>query len=114
MSEGTLICLTEHGVVKTTHLTWEESLGRASREDEESGSWVETFEKALQIYLGKVKGLRGISGDSIQDHMKGKLKLGVKNRVNEVIAGWKKQVEQRRDAGTYTDSQIAQDLQTKF
>ena len=42
----------------THHLNWLESLGDTDNQVALSTSWIEIFGKALEIYTGKVKGLR--------------------------------------------------------
>jgi hypothetical protein len=57
------MCLTSGGVYQLHHLNWIESLGNLESSVQQ-GSWIEIFAKALEIYLGKVKGLRMKGGDS--------------------------------------------------
>jgi hypothetical protein len=52
-----VICLTTGGIFIMHHLNWLESLGD-TESSVVSGSWIEIFAKALEIYTGKVKGLR--------------------------------------------------------
>ena len=56
-----LVVLTEHGIFRIHHLTWEESL--LDPHGQVLLSWIETFAKALEIYLGKVKGFKGVVDD---------------------------------------------------
>ena len=49
--------LAENGVHLSHHLNWLESLGNLE-DSVHSGQWIAVFAKALDIYTGKVKGLR--------------------------------------------------------
>jgi hypothetical protein len=51
------------------HLNWHESLGNLESSVLQ-GSWIEVFAKALEIYLGKVKGLRMKGDDLRKDNMR--------------------------------------------
>jgi hypothetical protein len=51
------------------HLNWLESLGNLES-SVVSGSWIEVFAKALEIYTGKVKGLRMNEDDESKESMR--------------------------------------------
>lgn len=63
--------LTPAGVYLSHHLNWLESLGDTDN-SASSGNWIEIFAKALEIYTGKVKGLRmkGINLDDNKSNMR--------------------------------------------
>lgn len=67
--------LAENGVHLSHHLNWLESLGDLEG-SVHTGEWIAIFAKALDIYMGKVKGLRmSVSDDrDHQDIMKDELK----------------------------------------
>ncbi len=60
------------------HLNWHESLGNLESSVLQ-GSWIEVFAKALEIYLGKVKGLRMKGDDLRKDNMRDQLKNMIDN-----------------------------------
>jgi hypothetical protein len=63
--------LTDKGAYQFHHLGWLESLGNLETTNM-SRSWIEIFAKALEIYLGKVKGLRIVGVD--EDIRKGSMR----------------------------------------
>jgi hypothetical protein len=54
------------------------------------------FAKTLEIYLGKVKGLRGVPDDDHLRHfmMKGQMKVKISEILEIVISSWKKMADQ--------------------
>jgi hypothetical protein len=46
-----------------------------------SGAWIEIFAKALEIYTGKVKGLRLSAEDERKDSMRDQLKVMIDHQV---------------------------------
>lgn len=59
-------------------------------------SWIDMFAKTLEIYLGKVKGLRGVPDDDHLRHfmMKGQMKVKISEILEIVISSWKKMADQ--------------------
>lgn len=64
---GRAVLLSTAGIFKLIHLTWEQSLGNIEPQILNGNSWIDIFAKTLEIYLGKVKGLRGVADD---DHLR--------------------------------------------
>lgn len=62
------------------HLNWLESLGNLES-SVLSGSWIEVFAKALEIYTGKVKGLRMNEDDESKESMRDQLKQMIDKQV---------------------------------
>ena len=89
---GRAVLLSTAGIFKLIHLTWEQSLGNIEPQILNGTSWIDIFAKTLEIYLGKVKGLRGVPDD---DHlrqfmMKGQMKVKIGEILEIVIGSWKK------------------------
>ncbi len=74
------------------HLDWQESLGD-TESSVVSGSWIEIFAQALEIYIGKVKGLRMHGLDEKRDNMRDLLKQMIDKQVGMIIAQWKMRTE---------------------
>ena len=56
-------------------------------------NWIDIFTKALEIFMGKVKGLRGVpDDDELRCHMmKGLIKLKIGEIMEAVILFWRYQ-----------------------
>ena len=52
-----IVFLTEKGVYMANHLTWQESLELDS--DDMQSTWIETFQRVIDIFEGKIKGFKG-------------------------------------------------------
>lgn len=87
MFEDKVVCLTEGGAYSLHHLGWLESLGSLETTSL-SRSWIEIFAKALEIYLGKVKGLRiaGVDEDMRRGSMRDQLKNLIEKQVINIIS----------------------------
>jgi hypothetical protein len=77
-----VVCLTEGGPYTLHHLGWLESLGSLEATSI-SRSWIEIFAKALEIYLGKVRGLRIVGVD--EDMRKGSMRDQLKNLIEKQV-----------------------------
>lgn len=80
VDDDKVICLTEGGVYQLHHLGWLESLGNLEA-SALNRSWIEIFAKALEIYIGKVKGLRIVGVD--EDMRKGSMRDQLKNLIEK-------------------------------
>ena len=65
------------------------------------------FAKTLEIYLGKVKGLRGVPDDDYlrQFMMKGQMKVKIGEILEVVIGSWKKLAQTSIENGSKTRDQ---------
>jgi hypothetical protein len=95
------------------HLNWLESLGDTA-ESVSSGAWIEIFAKALEIYTGKVKGLRLSAEDERKDSMRDQLKVMIDHQVSQIISQWKQRAETNVASGTMSLIQVQEDLNSKF
>lgn len=84
MTDDQIVWLTQGGVYVSRHLNWLESLGDTA-ESVSSGAWIEIFAKALEIYTGKVKGLRLSAEDERKDSMRDQLKVMIDHQVSQII-----------------------------
>lgn len=78
--EDRIVCITEGGTYSLHHLGWLESLGSLETTSM-SRSWIEIFAKALEIYLGKVKGLRIAGFD--EEMRKGSMRDQLKSLIEK-------------------------------
>jgi len=74
-------------------------------------NWIDMFAKALEIYLGKVKGLRGVADDDLlrRDLMKGQIKIKISEILEVVILFWRRQASVDLKAGKLKDT-VQQEL----
>jgi hypothetical protein len=57
-----IVFLTDKEVIRAKHLSWEDGLGISDTQVEQE-SFFDVLEKALGIYLGQIRGLRGVTGE---------------------------------------------------
>ena len=95
------------------HLTWQESLGYL--ESTMQASWIDIFDKSLDIFNGRVKGFKGVVDDTKlrQTMMKGDLKELIQGHIERVISRWKQEAQRRKAAGGPRE-QVKEDLKDKL
>ena len=83
--------LSSNGIYKLWHQSWEENLGTLDQGLMHGNNWIDIFTKALEIFMGKVKGLRGVpDDDELRCHMmKGLIKLKIGEIMEAVILFWR-------------------------
>lgn len=59
--EDWVIFITEAGLCSVQHMTWQEYV--ETSEQEMDSTWIDTFQKALDIFDGKIKGFKGVVDD---------------------------------------------------
>ena len=64
-------------------------------------TWIDTFQKALDIFDGKIKGFKGVVDDRDlrQESMKAELKLLVTDLIDKLIAQWKAMASKMEKSG---------------
>lgn len=87
--EDWVVFITEAGFCSVQHMTWQEYV--ATSEQDMDNTWIDTFQKALDIFDGKIKGFKGVVDDRDlrQESMKAELKLLVTDLIDKLIAQWK-------------------------
>ena len=70
-------------------MTWQEYV-ETSEQDMDS-TWIDTYQKTMDIYDGKIKGLKGVLDDKDlrQEAMKADLKLTITGLIDRLLAQWK-------------------------
>jgi len=70
-------------------MTWQEYVDQS--EQDMDSTWIDTFQKTLDIFDGKLKGFKGVNddGDLRRESMKAELKLLVTDLIDKLIAQWK-------------------------
>mmetsp|Transcript_7857 Transcript_7857/g.9042 ORF Transcript_7857/g.9042 Transcript_7857/m.9042 type:complete len:199 (+) Transcript_7857:85-681(+) len=83
--EDWVIFMTEAGYCSVQHMTWQEYV-ETSEQDMDS-TWIDKFQKALDIFDGKIKGFKGVVDDRDlrQESMKAELKLLVTEMIDKLI-----------------------------
>jgi hypothetical protein len=68
----------------------------------QGNNWIDIFTKALEIFMGKVKGLRGVpDDDDLRCHMmKGLIKMKIGEIMESVILFWRYQASDDLKLGT--------------
>ena len=80
------VLLSTAGICKLVLLTWERSLRNIQFQILNSNSWIDIFASELEIYLRKVKGLRGVRHD---EHLR-QFMMKEQMKVKILIGSWKK------------------------
>ena len=76
---------------------------------------MEIFGKALEIYTGKILGLRMKEIDQDRrETMREELKQLIDHMVGQIISQWKVRAQMNLKSGNMTQSQVEDDLNTKF
>lgn len=80
-------------------MTWQEYV-ETSEQDMDS-TWIDTFQKTLDIFDGKIKGFKGVVDDRDlrQETMKAELKLLVTDLIDKLILQWKATAERMQKSG---------------
>lgn len=105
-SFGRVVVLGQDGsIYKLQHESWEENLVKL-QQVVQGNNWLDIFTQALEIYLGKVKGLRGVPDDDIlRGHMlRGQLKIKIFEIMETVILHWRKQASNDLKLGKSKES----------
>lgn len=82
--QGNLLALDQRNIYQFSHLGWYEGLENFKKElEDQKDSWLLLFARAIDIYIGKVKGFKGVPEDINirQDYMRGELKIMIKNII---------------------------------
>lgn len=84
--EDWVIFMTEAGYSQVKHMTWLEYV--ETSEHDMDNTWIDTFQKALDIFEGKIKGFKGVVDDKDlrQESMKAELKLLVTELIDKLIS----------------------------
>jgi len=98
--EDWVVFMTEAGFCTVQHMTWQEYV--ETSELDMDNTWIDKFQKALDIFDGKIKGFKGVVDDRDlrQESMKAELKLLVTELIDKLISQWKSMAGLMEKKGT--------------
>lgn len=85
---GMIVGLSVHGVLQYNHLRWDDSLQEYKKIVR--GNWIQLFQRAIDIYIGRVKGFKDVPEEQFmrQETMKAELKLLIRNIITQQMEMW--------------------------
>lgn len=80
---GMVAGMSVHGVFQYLHLRWDDSLQEYKKIVR--GNWIQLFQRAIDIYIGRVKGFKDVPEEQYmrQETMKAELKLLIRNIITQ-------------------------------
>ena len=83
-----IIGLGTQGLFRFVHLRWDESLQLFKQYVK--GNWIQEFVRAIDIYMGKVKGFKDVPEEQLlrQETMKAELKLLIRTIITDQLEKW--------------------------
>ena len=85
-----LIALGIKNVLQFSHLRWDEGLEQYRQKHASTDDWMLVFSRALDIYVGRVKGFRDVPEEMNmrKEYLKGELKVFIANIIGEQLQKW--------------------------
>lgn len=88
-----IVALGIQGVMQFNHLRWDEGLENYRKQLQTNDDWLMVFSRAIDIYVGKIKGFKDVPEEQFmrKELMKGELKVLIANIISEQLNKWAKE-----------------------